>query len=123
MLIEQTKDIYYDALQASSTGWHDNSNDYVPFVGYYLAIILRAYKEFDKRMEYVAVRKISKSERIRKLIFETNMPISKKQIMEFYPDISKVTVERTLIQLVKNGDVQKVGSGRNTRYCQSMDCK
>lgn len=123
MLIEQTKDMYYDVLQTSSNGWHANSSDYTPFIKYYLAIILRAYKEFDKRIEYVAVRKISKSERIRKLIFETNMPISKKQIMEFYPDISKVSVERTLIQLVKNGDIRKVGSGRNTKYCQSMDCK
>lgn len=116
-LIEQSKDVYYDVLQTSSNGWHDNSNDYAPFVKYYLGIILRAYKEFDKRMEYVIVQKTSKSERIKKLIFQTSVPISKKQIMEFYPNISKVTIERTLIQLVKKGTIKKVGSGRNTKYC------
>ena len=119
MLIEKTKDTYYDALQASSVGWHNNANDYIPFVKYYLAIVLKAYREFDKRMEYVTAQKLSKSERIRKLIFETNMPVSKKQIMEFYPDVSKVTVERTLIQLVKNGTIQKIGSGRSTKYGKS----
>lgn len=119
MLIEKTKDTYYDALQASSVGWHNNANDYMPFVKYYLAVVLRAYRELDKRMEYVTVRKLPKFERIRKLIFETSMPISKKQIMEFYPDISKVTAERTLIQLVKTGSIRKIGSGRNTKYCKS----
>ena len=121
MLIEKTKDTYYEALQASSVGWHNNSNDYTQFVKYYLAVVLKAYREFDKRMKYVVGQKLSKSERIKKLIFETNMPISKKQIMDFYPDISKVTVERTLIQLVKDGTIQKIGAGRNTKYVLSQE--
>ena len=45
--------------------------------------------------------------------------ISKKQIMEYYPEISKVTVERTLIDLVKTGYIRKVGSGRNTAYVKN----
>ena len=27
-MIETTKDSYYDALQSSSLGWHENNNDY-----------------------------------------------------------------------------------------------
>ena len=41
---------------------------------------------------------------------------TKKEIMEICPDISKVTVERTLTELVKNGYIAKVGSGPSTGY-------
>ena len=53
------------------------------------------------------------------LIDKTVGSISKKQITEYYPEISKVTVERTLIELVKTGYIKKVGSGRNTAYVKS----
>ena len=38
MLIEKTKETYYEALQASSVGWHESENSYEPFVKYYLGI-------------------------------------------------------------------------------------
>lgn len=42
--------------------------------------------------------------------------ITKKESMELCPDISKVTVERTLTKLVKSGYITKVGSGLSTGY-------
>ena len=36
--------------------------------------------------------------------------------MELCPDISKVTVERTLTDLVKSGYIAKVGAGPSTGY-------
>ena len=42
--------------------------------------------------------------------------ITKKEIMELCPDISKVTVERTLTDLVKSGYIAKVGAGPSTGY-------
>ncbi len=45
MLIEKTKETYYEALQSSSIGWHENENDYGPFVKYYLGIMQKAYNE------------------------------------------------------------------------------
>lgn len=32
MLIEKTKETYYEVLQASSTGWHEEKNTYEPFI-------------------------------------------------------------------------------------------
>ena len=42
--------------------------------------------------------------------------ITKKEIMEAHPDISKTTVERTLADLVKSEYIAKVGSGPATGY-------
>ncbi|MDE7112699.1 MAG: Fic family protein, partial [Acetatifactor sp.] len=116
MLIEKTKETYYEALQASSTGWHECENSYEPFVKYYLGIILKAYNEFENRVEHLKNRSLSKPERIKVVIDRKVGKITKKEIMELCPDISKVTVERTLTDLVKSGYIAKVGAGPATAY-------
>lgn len=116
MLIEKTKETYYEALQASSAGWHENENSYAPFVKYYLGIILKAYNEFENRVEHLKNRTLSKPDRIKVVIDQNVGKITKKKIMELCPDISKVTVERTLTELVKRGYIAKVGAGPSTGY-------
>ncbi|MCD8123060.1 MAG: Fic family protein [Clostridiales bacterium] len=116
MLIEKTKETYYEALQASSAGWHENANSYEPFLKYYLGIILKAYNEFENRVEHLKTRTLSKPERIRAMIDQKVGKITKREIMEACPDISKTTVERTLTDLVKRGYIAKVGSGPATAY-------
>lgn len=116
MLIEKTKETYYEALQASSAGWHECKNSYEPFVKYYLGIMLKAYNEFESRVEHLKHRSLSKPERIKTVIDKKVGKITKKEIMEICPDISKVTVERTLTELVKSGYIAKVGAGPSTGY-------
>ena len=116
MLIEKTKETYYEALQASSTGWHECENSYEPFVKYYLGIMLKAYNEFESRVEHLKHRSLSKPDRIKEVIDNKVGKITKKEIMELCPDISKVTVERTLTNLVKSGYIIKVGAGPSTGY-------
>ncbi len=111
----QKKETYYEALQESSDGWHDSSNSYAPFVKYYLGIILKAYSEFENRVEHLKYR-LSKPERIQAVFEQKIGKITKKEIMELCPDISKVTVERTLTALVKSGYIAKVGAGPSTGY-------
>ena len=116
MLIEKTKETYYEALQASSMRWHESENSYEPFVKYYLGIMLKAYNEFENRVEHLRNRSLTKPERIKAVIDQKVGKITKKEIMERCPDISKVTVERTLTDLVKNGYIAKVGAGPATAY-------
>ena len=119
MLIEKTKDTYYEALLESSTHWHEGTNNYEPFVKYYLVILLKAYNEFEERVEHLKQRSLSKPERIKNLIEKKVGKITKKEILDFCPDISKVTIERTLTELVKKGEITKVGAGPNTAYVRS----
>ena len=116
MLIEKTKETYYEALQASSVGWHEDENSYEPFVKYYLGIMLKAYNEFESRVEHLKYHNLSKPDRIKAVIDNKVGKITKKEIMELCPDISKVTVERTLTDLVKSGYIAKVGAGPSTGY-------
>ena len=60
--------------------------------------------------------KISKPERVKRLIQNTICKINKKEILEKCPDISKKTVERALADLVKEGLIEKVGASSATAY-------
>ena len=118
-LIENSKDTYYEVLQGSSVGWHDNESDYAPFVRYYLGILQKAYSEFEERVYYLSQRGLSKPDRIKTVIDHKIGKISRTEILEACPDISKVTVERTLTALVKEGYIIKIGAGRSTAYAKT----
>ncbi len=121
MIIEKTKETYYEVLLNSSSGWYAGKNDYFPFVKYYLEVILSAYKEFSSRVELMQNRNLSKPERIRVLFDNTLQKLSKRMILEKCPDISTSTVEMTLSLLLKEGYILKVGAGKNTAYIRNME--
>lgn len=121
MIIEKTKETYYDMLQESSQFWHEEKNNYLPFVKYYLGIILTAYKEFSARVEHLQNRNLTKPERI-KLLFENILNRqSKRDVKEKCPDISTSTIEVTLNGLLKDGYIIKTGAGKNTAYIRNAD--
>lgn len=55
-------------------------------------------------------------DRIREIIKSTIGTITKTEIMRKCPDISQVTVQRALAELVEKGEVLKLGGGRYTKY-------
>ncbi len=115
-LIEESKETYYETLQQSSYGWHENGNDYLPFVRYTLGIVLKAYKEFFERTELLTKRGVSKPDRVAAIIKNTLGKITKTELLKQCPDVSEITVQRTLAELIKNGDIIKIGGGRYTQY-------
>ena len=115
-LIEQTKEIYYESLQLSSAGWHENKNDYEPFVKYMLGVIVAAYRDFSSRVSLLTTQGMSKPDRVKEIIRATLGPITKTEILAKCPDISQVTVQRALADLVDKGHIVKLGGGRYTKY-------
>lgn len=115
-MIEETKATYYEALQRSSYGWHEGTNDYAPFVKYMLGIMVSAYREFSSRVNLLTMRNLSKPDRVREIIKDTLGKITKSEILSKCPDISQVTVQRALNELLKNGEIIKISGGRYTSY-------
>lgn len=116
MLIEKSKDSYYEALQASAQNWHEDRNNYLPFLKYMMGVVVKAYNEFEDRVEHLRYRKVSKPERIKAFIERTPGKITKKEIAQVCPDISLTTIERTLADLLAAGYIEKTGIGRATAY-------
>jgi len=123
MIIERTKESYYDTLQQSSIGWNKEENNYAPFVKYYLGVILKAYKEFASRVETVRSKGLKKAERIRDIFLNKIGKITKSEIAALCPDISVTTIEKALSDLLKEEYIIKVGVGRSTAYIRNHEAK
>jgi Fic family protein len=114
--INKGKANYYEALRLSSTEWHEGKNSYFPFVENFMTTLLYCYKELDKRFAIVNAKKVTKHGRIEATVLNSLLPISKQEICFCLPDVSPTTVEAVLAQMVKNGLVEKLGTGRSTKY-------
>jgi Fic family protein len=114
--INKYKESYYSALEQSSVGWHENKNDYTPFIVHFMQILYRCYKELDESFMDITLKKARKSERVEALLLNAIVPVSKSDILNKVPDISVKTVELVLGKMLKEGKIVKIGSYRNARY-------
>lgn len=113
--IEVSKETYYEALAASSSGWQNGENDYVPFVTYMLGIVIACYRELDSRFSVVALP-TGNEEAIRAFFGKLIGTATKREIMDVNPNMSQRTLERILAKLQDEGVVEKVGAARSTAY-------
>ena len=81
MLIEESKNSYYEELQNSSENWHTGENDELPFMKYMLGIIMKAYEECDNRFRLIGKGKLTSPERVFSVIQKSLEPLSKKDII------------------------------------------
>lgn len=116
--INQRKGLYYRALKESSQGWHDNTQDYFPFVGEFLATLFLCYKELDKRFAIIRTGKVNKTQRIEAAVLDSLIPVSKAELCALLPDISPSTVEAVLGKMVRAGRIRRLGSPRSARYAK-----
>ena len=117
--INAMKGSYYEALKQSSAGWHENANDYIPFIENFLFTLYLCYKELDKRFLTLGTKKISKKKRVEGAVMNAFLPISKKELQDLMPDISATTIEQVLGSMIKNGVIRKIGSTRNAKYIKN----
>ena len=113
--IAKNKDLYYDALNQAQHGWHDGTEDAVPFIKYLLGIILAAYKDFEERFALVET-KLSALEMVRRATMNKIGRFSKQDIRELCPSLSDSSIEGALRKLIELGEIKREGSGRTTCY-------
>lgn len=115
-LIADHKESYYEALQDSDAGWHEEENDYLPFARYMLGVIIAAYRDFSERVEILITKGLSKPDRVKEIIRNSSRKMTKAEIMAQCPDVSPRTVQRALESFLASGEVLKIGGGRYTSY-------
>ena len=116
--IAKNKDLYYNALEASQSGWYESADDPTPFIKYLLCVILAAYRELDERLELVGGKR-SAIEVVRRTVGCRIGKFTKADIMELCPTLGKTSVESSLKQLVDEGVLIKHGKGRATFYTRA----
>lgn len=121
MIIEKTKESYYDALQVSSVLWHEGTNDYKPFTRYTLGVILNAYKDLSNRLDLMNEKGMTAAQRVSEILRNQIGVMTKKEIAEMCPDLNPGTIERAITKLSKAGEILKIGGGRFTSYTYNRE--
>lgn len=113
--IAKNKDLYYDALAKSQIGWHEGTEDVVPFIKYLLGTILAAYKDFADRFALVET-KLSALEIVRRASMNKIGRFNKQDIREQCPSLSISSIEGALRKLIELGELKREGSGKSICY-------
>lgn len=113
--IAKDKDLYYDALSRSQDGWHEGTEDVIPFIKYILSTILAAYKDFGDRFSIVE-EKLPAIDMVKKAAEYKIGRFTKQDIRELCPSLSISSIEGSLRKLVENGEFKREGVGKSTFY-------
>ena len=113
--IAKNKDLYYAALRQAQEGWHEGTEDAVPFIKYLLGIILSAYRDFEERFSLVEQKKPT-LETVRQATLSKIGRFSKQDIRELCPALSVSSIEGALRKLVASGELKREGNGKSTCY-------
>lgn len=97
--IAKDKDLYYDALVRSQDGWHECSENAIPFINYLLGTILSAYKDFEDRFALVEI-KLPTLETVRCATMNKIGRFTKQDIHELWPFLSISSIEDALRNLL-----------------------
>lgn len=115
-IFEESKESYYETLEASSQGWHDAAHDVAPWLDYFWGALLRAYKEFEERVGTIERGRGAKGDRVRAEVLKRNLPFSITEIEEACPGISRDTVRAVLRAMKEQGLIRPTGRGRSAKW-------
>lgn len=113
--IARNIDLYYSALSQAQHGWHEGTEDVVPFIKYLLGTILAAYKDFEDRFSLVET-KLPALEMVRQASMYKIGRFNKQDIRELCPTLSNSSIEKAFRDLIALGEIQKEGKGKGTCY-------
>ena len=113
--IARNKDLYYSALSQSQHGWHESTEDALPFIKYILGIVLAAYKDFEDRFSIIET-KLPAIDMVRIASQNKIGRFTKQDIHELCPSLSISSIESALRKLVSSGELKREGSGKATCY-------
>lgn len=112
-IIEQSRDTYYEALDRSSQGWHTGAHDAHPWLQYFWGTLIRAYGEFEERVESL---KGSKTEQVRAAASRRLGAFAISDIEKDCPGVSRDMVRRVLRQMRDEGRLRVEGVGRGAKW-------
>ena len=118
-IFEESKESYYETLEASSKNWHDATHDISPWLDYFWGALLRAYKEFEERVGTIERGRGAKGDRVRTEILKRNAPFSISEIEEACPGVSRDMVRLVLRTMKAEGLIAPTGKGRGAKWISS----
>lgn len=115
-VIEDSKETYYEALEASSAGWHEGRHGLLPWLQYSHGVLIAAYLEFEQRVGQMATGRGAKREMVVDCIRHLPRTFRYADIEHACPGVSRPTIVRVLGELRDKGDIRCVKAGRDATW-------
>jgi Fic family protein len=115
-IFEESKESYYETLEASSQGWHEGRHDARPWLDYFWGALLRAYREFEERVGTIERGRGAKGDRVRAEVLKRSLPFSISEIEQACPGISRDMVRLVLRAMKAEGLIRPTGKGRGAKW-------
>lgn len=115
-IFEESKETYYETLEASSQNWHESIHDVHPWMNYFWGVILRSYKEFEERVGEIRTGHGAKSQLVRDAVHRKSNPFAISDIMRECPGVSRDMVRVVLRKLRDEGTIEQRGRGRASKW-------
>jgi len=118
-IFEQSKETYYESLEASSRNWHSGKHNPNPWLNYFWGTLLCAYGEFEERVGTIHEGKGTKTELIRQTVSRKIGPFAISDIESDCPGISRDMIRLVLRQLRDEGVISSHGKGRGAKWLKN----
>lgn len=116
-LIGDTKETYYDALEAAGRGWHDDQHDIKPWLSYFLGILVAAYDEFETRAGVVSGGRGSKVAAVHQFVRSSiSDEFTIEDIRQAVPGASDSYLSKVLTNMRADGVLESRPAGRGSRW-------
>jgi Fic family protein len=111
-LIDRTRDSYYEALATSTEGWHEGKHDLVPWLSYFLGIVVAGYGQFEERVGIVSGGRGAKARAIRNFVrSRTSVTLRVEDVRQGVPGVSDIYIREVLRKLRDQGILRQHGRG------------
>ena len=115
-IFEESKETYYETLEASSVHWHESEHDVHPWLNYFWGVVLRSYREFEERVGEIRTGRGAKSQLVRDAVLRKSNPFAISDIIRDCPGVSRDMVRVVLRKLRDEGIIEQQGRGRGSKW-------
>lgn len=117
-VIEESKETYYEALEASSRRWHQGRHDPLPWLRYCWGVLLAAYKEFEERVGAMRDARGAKTALVERAVGRRLKPFAISDIEAECPGVSRDMVRHVLRAMRGRGEIEIRGRGRSAKWAR-----
>ncbi len=114
-LVEESGDDYYRVLAECSRGWHEGSNEALPWWNYFLGLIRSAYRDFEREVEASSARP-AKGDFVRRTVLGQVEEFTLGDLSAQLPAASRALIKKVLGELKAQRKVRLTGKGRSARW-------
>ncbi len=119
-VIEESKETYYEALEASSRGWHEGRHDPHPWLSYFWGMLVAAYKEFEQRVGDIQDAPGAKTALVERAVRRRLKPFAISDIEAECPGVSRDMVRHVLRRMRGRGEIEVRGRGRAAKWIRVL---